>query len=431
MARNCLKSSNKAVGLGEILLCCFLSFSSLNVSADANIEQVLDATEALNDNTEEILADAEKNVEEFGAILNKMEEVQNRTESALAAIRSVDFGKMASLAHDNARLGNLYIAEYQTYLNQVGEESTCYRPQVIGEFRDTVSKLKDYANRIPQLKAVGTEEDALLSIMELGFKSGSFFAVPSMFAVQTLCVVGDAEPIFEQFNAMEGDVVAGFLAHAMKGEGFEDGDIPPLPEDMMEMYEEDMMEMHEEEDDAWEPVPSRPISEITFSDPNIETCVKQSAEMFEAQMTDELPEVVCELQNGAAIVLDDLAQFQELKQVVLAGATIHSLAPLSGLPYLNYVVIENSVLSSVGDVSRLGGALLLSNTAVTGWSDFADSRLDTLNIEQPKDCRSLSTFLQNDSLIVTFLGTGQFETIGDIDGNGMRVVTECTKDSVF
>ncbi|MGF1766348.1 hypothetical protein L4D06_03020 [Enterovibrio makurazakiensis] len=419
---NSFLPSNNAVGFVRIFLSFVLLISPLNTSANTDIERVLDATEALNDNTVNILADAERNTEEFGAILNKMDEVEQQTDSALTAIRSGNFGKLTLLALDNAKLGELYVAEYQTFLKHVGQDSSCYRPHVIGEFNESIAKLKAYAARVPQLQAVSSEEDALLSIIELNLKSGSFFAVPAMFHVTTLCIVGDAEPILEQFNAMEGDVVAGFLAQAMQGNGFENGDIPPLSDDMIEMLEEE---------DAWEAIPSRPISDIQFSDPNVEICVKDSAEMFGAEMTDELPEVICDFPEGEPVALEDLAKFQALEHVTIEGAKISSLSSLSGLPYLNSVVIENSVLSSVANLSDMGGSLVLSNTEVIGWSDLAQSGFDTVNIEQLKDCKSLSAFLKNDSLIITFVGTGEFETLGDIDGNGMRVVTDCTKDSVF
>ncbi|KXF83424.1 hypothetical protein ATN88_07200 [Enterovibrio coralii] len=378
------------------------------VSRAADIEHVLSAMEALNARTEKIIMDAEKNSEAYDAILSKMEEAQGQSNSALAAIRAGNFGKLKSLALANVALGNQYVKEYQRFLSEVGNDSSCYRPEVIDGFNDNIAKVKTFAQRLPQIQVVSSEQDANIALMDLFGNSAYVFVVPTMFAAQTLCIVGDAEPVFEQFNAMEGDIVAGFLAQAMT-EG-ELGD------------EYDEMEDIE--------ISSLPIDDIAFTDPLVEVCVKTYAASIEATRTDELFDLLCTPPKGSAVQLNDLSHFQGISDVTFIGVSIADLSPLNTLPYLNNVVIENSQVSSLGDLSALKGSLTLLNADVEDITPLITSGLETVYVDDAADCRALSPFLTAEDVVVVFTGGNEEVIVGEDNGSGLYVVTNCTKDSV-
>ncbi|MBE1276800.1 hypothetical protein [Enterovibrio baiacu] len=403
-----------------VFLCFILPFS---VAAESNIERNMAAIEKLQNNTAPLIDEALSNVSEYEALTERLSERFESTGSGLMALRVAKIDKRIALAKSNLALAERYIEKYKTFLNDVDPESACYRPELVSDFYDRIQALDDLSTTILTFKTITEEDKAKAAVVQLGMHGVGVAEVPGTFVIANACFLEDAAPVLEAFfGDMSGEEFAN-LAELAESEGM----LEPLPGDL---WQDD--EALEEGMDALAPL-SQPIDDVVFSDPEMEACVSMAAQVNEATRVNDLSTLLCDLPINAKIRLDDLASFPGLEVVTLSGVEVESLSPLNEMPALSQVLIEQSTISSFGDMSNVQADLVFSEVDAEDWGALAQSESGRIYIEQPSDCRSLSSLVHSGAVSVIFSdGEGQLDAQGMSDSvNADRVViTDCTRDSV-
>ncbi|WP_325895285.1 hypothetical protein [Grimontia sp. NTOU-MAR1] len=418
----------------------FVSMLSLPSVAYGQIEHNIQLVEDLQRKTASLMEESQQNGEAYQEVVAAMTDVLEKTESPLTAVRSGDLGRLASLARSNASLGNAYVTEYKAFLDKVDKSSTCYRPDLVSEYRQSITELNDFADAIPSLKAAANTDMAASDVMmALNMNAMLMATVPSTFMAHNLCVVGDAEPILQQFNEVEEDIVKALVGQAILAED-PDFDLPPemLDDEFAgefftnaDSYPEDDFLEDGYSQDGYEETLSTLISELVFADPQIEKCLKQSADMDQAERVNDLSTVICELPKAAKIRLNDLAQFPYLNDVMLSGGEIESLSPLNSAESLSQILIDRSTIHSFGDLSNVSATSVFSNVNSGDWGSLTQSGMDYIVIEQPGDCGQLAPLMGSGAVIAKFAGDDAPNLTYEDVKSSKVVVTDCRKDSVF
>lgn len=428
---------SKTSRLATLLFAAMLSLPSV---VYGQIEHNIQLVEDLQRKTASLMEESQQNGEAYQEIIAAMTDVLEKTESPLTAVRSGDLGRLASLARSNASLGNGYVTEYKAFLDKVDQSSTCYRPDLVTEYRQSIAELNDFADAIPSLKAAANTDMAASDVMmALNMNAMLMATVPSTFMVHNLCVVGDAEPILQQFNEVEGAIVKALVGQAILAED-PDFDLPP--EMLGDAFADEYLANADSYPDAgfveddhfqdeYEETVSPLISELAFADPQIEKCLKQSAEMDQAERVNDLSTVICELPTSAKIRLNDLAQFPTISDVMLSGGEIESLSPLNSAESLSQILIDHSTIHSFGDLSNVSATAVFSNVKSEDWGSLTQSGMDYIVIEQPGDCAQLAPLLGSGAVIAKFAGDDAPNLTYEEVKSSKVVVTDCRKDSVF
>ncbi|CZF85563.1 hypothetical protein [Grimontia marina] len=428
----------KANQLVTLLLVSMLSFPSM---AYEQIEHNIQLVEELQKKTAPLIEKSQKNGRDYQDAVSAMSDVLEKTESPMAAVRSGDFNRLVSLARSNASLGNNYINEYKVFLDEIDKSSTCYRPDFLSKYRESVAELNAFADALPSLKAAANTEIAASEVMMALSMNGMMVSgIPSTFMMShNLCVVGDAASVLEQLSEVEGAIVKALVGQAILAED-PDFDLPPemLDDEFAGEYlanadsypEDDFLEDGHFQDE-YEEIPSPLISELTFADPQIEKCLKQSADMDQAERVNDLSTVICELPKAAKIHLNDLAQFPYLNDVMFSGGEIESLSPLNSAESLSQILIDRSTIHSFGDLSNVSATAVFSNVNSGDWGSLTQSGMDYIVIEQPGDCGQLAPLLGSGAVIAKFAGDDAPNLTYEDVKSSKVVVTDCRKDSVF
>ncbi|MEZ9522885.1 hypothetical protein [Enterovibrio norvegicus] len=406
--------------LSAVFLCCIFPFS---VAAETDIERNMAAIEKLQNNTAPLIDEALSNVGEYEVLTQKLSERFESTGSGLMALRVAKIDTRIALAKSNSALAERYIEKYKTFLNDVDPESACYRPELVSDFYDRIQSLGDLSATILTFKTTTEEDKAMAAVVQLGMHGVGVAEVPGAFVVANACILEDTAPVLEAFfGDMSGEEFSD-LVELAEGQGV----LEPLSDDMWQ--DEDAVG-----DEMDEPAPlSQPIDEVEFIDPEMASCVSMAAQVSEATRVNDLSALLCDLPTNAKIRLDDLASFPGLEVVTLSGVEVESLAPLNDMPALSQVLIEQSTISSFGDMSNVQADLVFSEVDAEDWGALAQSDAGRIYIEQPSDCRSLSSLVHSGAVSVIFSdGEGQLDAQGMSDSvNADRVViTDCTRDSV-
>ncbi|WP_046304192.1 hypothetical protein [Grimontia sp. AD028] len=405
------------------LLTATLSFYA---QADTDLDKNLQAIEAFSQRTESLLEASQNNGVAYSDLVEGIGDVLERTQSAKAAVSSIDLSKLSVIANDNAALGDKYIAEYRDFLGELDKNSACYTPNMVDEYQTEVSKLRDFADSVTDYASVSDEGEAYEAMMAISANSVLVAAVPSLFAIQNMCIAQDAAPVIEQFGEVEGAIVNALIGQAILNE---EGEFD-LPSEMLNGGEDDAFF---EEDDGYDEDDSSPlISELTFLEPKIAECMKQSADASGVERVNGITMFICDLPKNAKVRLDDLAQFPYLDMVILSGGDIESLAPLTNATYLSQITVEDSTIQSFGDLSDMTASVVFSYVTASNWGSLAQSGLDYITIEQPHDCSELSPLLGSGAVTVEYVDDEQ-DTVSDeaLETANLLVVTDCRQDSVF
>lgn len=192
-----------------------MTVTSFCAFAATDLEQNLSAVEAFSARTESLIEEAQENGDAYSLLVEEVGDVMARTQSAKAAMQTVDLSKLAALARSNAALGDKYVSEYKAFIGALASDSACNRPESVVEFNKKIQKLRDTATTLSTLAPPSTEEQALETLMMLSANSVQVATVPSMFAVNNLCMLEDAAPVLEQFGEVEADIVKALVGQAI------------------------------------------------------------------------------------------------------------------------------------------------------------------------------------------------------------------------
>ncbi|TKB51455.1 hypothetical protein FCL40_02555 [Ferrimonas sediminicola] len=366
----------------------------------------------------------------------QMEEFSRRlddTQSALAVLGSPLIPEMKQTAAKMLALGNQYLIQYQRFLGELNKSSECYQPRKLDRYRQISSELQDYLDSLESLTSVTNEGDAFAALMTINLGQTRLAMLVDLLNVAKICYLSETAPsLAADFQALDGALAAslpwsGAILASLDdedppgseqgwGDGAEDvgDDAPPLPPPLVAS-----------------PPQSTPIAALTFSEPSIGRCIRQAAEQFMLDTSDEVTTLSCQLSTTEPVTLADLTGLSSLQALALAGGNITDLTALAPLARLELLQLEGSRVERFEGLDRFSGNLSLSAVHSQDWQALARSQAETISIMAVPDCSALAPLARHPGVALLYRGLDPYQMADlmeqvDRGEKSLTIMTDCS-----
>jgi hypothetical protein len=489
--------------LQSSILLCAIYFSAYANSAQTN--NTKDAIDTFQLNTHDLLKQARKLNQQHASHFERLNETLEQTKSAKAVLRSGLMGEIELDAKEMLSLADTYLGHYQTFVYSISRDSSCYQPQQIAEFRQTITELQKYVNNIKSLAATSSDEDAFAALTEININQSRVSMTVNLFEMFKLCYMTEAiGPLSQSFNELDSQLNHmttqqgeqsnnqmlddEFIDNSYPAEGLVkiSANINSTYEFMADeivnfnqlsyLYVDDLSQLDnltlsngltvdanlnlqlpanvsqqmahaytanisgrvETADDVAEinitikRTPTISISDVSFSDKHIASCIKQSAAAAQVTQTHQVTFFTCDLPEDSHSQLDDLVNFEQLTMINIKGGTLDSLSPLNQLSSLETLYLSSLTLNKFGNLPSFKGSMNLTNVDTQDWETLALSTPSTLSIDESKDCNQLAPLFTHQNVAVLYQAMNSSEQVNvmeqmDSGAKKIMVLTDCLK----
>ncbi|PMG48062.1 hypothetical protein [Shewanella sp. 10N.286.52.B9] len=126
-----------------------------------------------------------------------MEEFNRMTEAQTSAIGMFKSGKVQQLQQLGEQTlveANKFVDEYQTFLSQLPETSTCYVPENVTEYQRMIAEITEANSALSTLaSSVGDDEmGATMAMLNVQMHAGRISSLVQMFQMVKMCYMTDA-----------------------------------------------------------------------------------------------------------------------------------------------------------------------------------------------------------------------------------------------
>ncbi|MEC4728078.1 hypothetical protein HWQ46_21310 [Shewanella sp. D64] len=468
-----MRKSLSLMLLPSSILLCVIHFSAHASNESSTQLSTKEAIDTFQLNTDDILKQARKLNKQHTGHLKSLNQTLAQTESAKAVLRSGLIGEMELDAVEMLSIAEAYLGHYQTFVYSINRDSTCYQPQKIAEFRQTITELQKYVNSIHLLAATPSEEDAFSALIEININQSRVAMTVNLFEVFKLCYITEAiRPLSKKFNELDNQPHYDMLVDESSDDNYPSEPLIKMTSEISSTYQfmadevvnfnqlsylyiDDLSQLDnlklsngltvdanlnlrlpaimsdnnkqaytanisgrvETSDDIAEinitikRNPVLTISELKFSDKHIASCIKQSAADSQATLAHQVTLLTCTLPKGSHSQLDDLVHFEQLSMISIKGGTLVSLSPLDALTSLNSLYLNSLTLDKFGDLSSFSGSMNLTDIDTKDWASLALTTPSTLSINQSKDCTRLTPLFTQPNVAVLYKGMDSSEQV--------------------
>jgi len=514
----------------NLLLSCFLlCFIHFEAQANNNISDRLISTQQAFDtfqlNTDNILKQAHKLNQQHVTHIDSLNQILSDTESSEAVLQSDLISKLELDASQMLILANQYVPHYQDFINSISRESSCYQPQQVSQFRQTITELEQYVDNIQSLAAAQGEAEAFAALMEININQARVSMVVNLFEMFKLCYITEAiGPLSQNFTSL-----STILAQEVSRRGYVDDsdnyakkssknsneyraysndmerdvdtqslekhrdsitqtyqfklDTPPhfnelvyvhignieqlnnlklsnglminddlslrLPStalaDTSKAYQANITGVIETDVDivtldiSLERIATTLITEMNFTDSDIERCVTDAVSTGQITHSHQLIQLNCDFSHTASNTgttqLDDLRHFKQLNLISIKGGTLDSLAPLAALSSLDTLYLSQLTVNQFDDLRHFHGALNFTDVISGDWANLASTTAESISIHNHKNCKALQPLSSASHVAVMYKGLGPNELVAvmsqvDNGEKSLMVMTDCSKGQV-
>jgi hypothetical protein len=168
-----------------------VAFTTMSFAALASNQFAIDAFEA---KTKPIAQDA-KVISDKQLVL--MEEFNQLMESgnASAVFQSGKVQELQALGEKTLVQAKLFVKEYQQFLSQLPETSTCYLPENVTEYTSLIDEVSANNQSLSELSATvspGDEAGATMALLNVQMHAGRVSSFVQMFQLVKMCYITEA-----------------------------------------------------------------------------------------------------------------------------------------------------------------------------------------------------------------------------------------------
>jgi hypothetical protein len=168
-----------------------VAFTTMSFAALASNHVAIDAFEA---KTKPIAQDA-KVISDKQLVL--MEEFNQLMESgnASAVFQSGKVQELQALGEKTLVQAKLFVKEYQQFLSQLPETSTCYLPENVTEYNNLIDEVSANNQSLSELSATvspGDEAGATMALLNVQMHAGWVSSFVQMFQLVKMCYITEA-----------------------------------------------------------------------------------------------------------------------------------------------------------------------------------------------------------------------------------------------
>ena len=175
----------------SLLVAMTTAITTMSFAALASNQGAIDAFEA---KTKPIAQDA-KVLSDKQLVL--MQEFNQLMESgnAAAVFQSGKVAELQALGEQTLVQAKLFVKEYQQFLSELSETSTCYTPENVSEYNRLINEVATKNQSLSELSstvAPGDEMAATMAVLNLQMLAGQVSSLVQMFQLVKMCYITEA-----------------------------------------------------------------------------------------------------------------------------------------------------------------------------------------------------------------------------------------------
>ncbi|MGI2113776.1 hypothetical protein ACRN9G_09245 [Shewanella frigidimarina] len=175
----------------SLLVAMTTAITTMSFAALASNQGAIDAFEA---KTKPIAQDA-KVLSDKQLVL--MQEFNQLMESgnAAAVFQSGKVAELQALGEQTLVQAKLFVKEYQQFLSELPETSTCYTPENVSEYNRLINEVATKNQSLSELSstvAPGDEMAATMAVLNLQMHAGQVSSLVQMFQLVKMCYITEA-----------------------------------------------------------------------------------------------------------------------------------------------------------------------------------------------------------------------------------------------
>ncbi|MGI1999512.1 hypothetical protein [Shewanella frigidimarina] len=175
----------------SLLVAMTTAITTMSFAALASNQGAIDAFEA---KTKPIAQDA-KVLSDKQLVL--MQEFNQLIESgnAAAVFQSGKVAELQALGEQTLVQAKLFVKEYQQFLSELPETSTCYTPENVSEYNRLINEVATKNQSLSELSstvAPGDEMAATMAVLNLQMHAGQVSSLVQMFQLVKMCYITEA-----------------------------------------------------------------------------------------------------------------------------------------------------------------------------------------------------------------------------------------------
>ncbi|MXR69789.1 hypothetical protein GNT65_14095 [Shewanella sp. JBTF-M18] len=398
-------------------------------------------------------------MESFSNKLDQYQDARPLLQDALIDEMAITAGKMLTLTNE-------YLPRYRAFLARIDKNSSCYQPKRLEQFQQTRDEVQDYLNQLQGLTQTQEQGEAYAALMAINIGQSRAAVLVNLLETSKLCYVTQAMPAVAQDILLLEGLMAERLPEIVEAANLsasEPGELssnkpslnkPELNEPELNKPAHNGSELKgtdanpsdanaasailtDSNTNGSNPVDSEAFNQreenTTPKQPGLQgntldACIEQQVSQLGLTSAQALTALSCRLSSDS-VSLEGLSKLSNLEMLSLQGGVLTDLSALAGLSHLSLLNIEQSRITSFGDLKALKGNLSFMEVDSQDWQALADAQTESIAIMSPTRCEALKPLANQPNVALLYKGLSP-QAMADLmqrqaSIQGLTIMTDC------
>ncbi|WP_281213168.1 hypothetical protein [Shewanella insulae] len=400
--------------------------------------------------------------EQMETFSNKLDQYQD----ARPLLQDALIGEMALTAGKMLTLTNEYLPRYRAFLARIDKNSSCYQPKRLEQFQQTRDEVQDYLNQLQGLIQTQDQGEAYAALMAINIGQSRAAVLVNLLETSKLCYVTQTMPaVAQDILLLEGLMAERFpeIVEAANLSASEPGELSPnkpslnkpslnepeLNEPAHKGSELKGMDANPSDANAASAIltdsntnGSNPVDSEAFNQREentspkqpglqgntLDACIEQQVSQLGLTSAQAITVLSCHLSSDS-VSLEGLSKLSNLEMLSLQGGVLTDLSALAGLSHLSLLNIEQSRITSFGDLKALKGNLSFMEVDSQDWQALADAQTESIAIMSPTRCEALKPLANQPNVALLYKGLSP-QAMANLmqrqaSMQGLTIMTDC------
>ncbi|MCG9738199.1 hypothetical protein L1D32_08520 [Shewanella insulae] len=400
--------------------------------------------------------------EQMETFSNKLDQYQD----AMPLLKDALIDEMAITAGKMLTLTNEYLPRYRAFLARIDKNSSCYQPKRLEQFQQTRDEVEDYLNQLQGLTHTQEQGEAYAALMAINIGQSRAAVLVNLLETSKLCYVTQAMPAVAQDILLLEGLMAERLPEIVEAANLsasEPGELSPNKPSLNkpELNEPELNKpahngselkgtdatpsdanaasaiLTDSNTNASSPAEKEAFSQreenTTPKQPGLQgealdACIEQQVSQLGLTSAQAITVLSCRLSSDS-VSLEGLSKLSNLEMLSLQGGVLTDLSALAGLSHLSLLNIEQSRITSFGDLKALKGNLSFMEVDSQDWQALADAQTESIAIMSPTRCDALKPLANQPNVALLYKGLSP-QAMADLmqrqaSLQGLSIMTDC------
>ncbi|MCG9712881.1 hypothetical protein L1D29_08635 [Shewanella insulae] len=398
-------------------------------------------------------------MESFSNKLDQFQDARPLLQDALIDEMAITAGKMLTLTNE-------YLPRYRAFLARIDKNSSCYQPKRLEQFQQTRDEVEDYFNQLQGLTQTQDQGEAYAALMAINIGQSRAAVLVNLLETSKLCYVTQAMPAVAQDILLLEGLMAERLPEIVEAANLsasEPGELSPnkpslnkpsLNEPELNKPAHNGSELKGTDENrsdanaastiltdsntnASSPVENEAFNQreenTTPKQPGLQgealdACIEQQVSQLGLTSAQAITILSCHLSSDS-VSLEGLSKLSNLEMLSLQGGVLTDLSALAGLSHLSLLNIEQSRITSFGDLKALKGNLSFMEVDSQDWQALANAQTESIAIMSPTRCEALKPLANQPNVALLYKGLSP-QAMANLmqrqaSMQGLTIMTDC------